>query len=79
MSSTQISERIKAVQKCTKLEEVLSRINELEKLYIEYQEIRGKEYDEIERKADILRVVPKDLAQRLQLDIDDWDEIEISL
>ena len=62
-----------------KLEEVLSRINDLEKLYIEYQEIRGKPYDEIERKADILRTVPKELQQRLQLDIDDWDGVEVAV
>ena len=78
MSSMAISERIKCVQKCKNLDEIMSRINDLEKLYIECNEVRGKEYDSIERKADILRIAPKELQQRLQLDIDNWDEIALS-
>lgn len=79
MSSTGICEKIKAVPKCKNIEEVLPKLTELETLYIEYQDVRGKPYDDIEKKADILRVVPTDLQQRLNLDIDDMDDIEYTL
>ena len=79
MSSTSTSEKFKAVSRCKTIEDVLPKLTELETLYIEYQDISDKPYDDIEKKADILRIVPVDLQQRLNLDIDDWDDIEYAL
>eukprot|EP00973_Karenia_brevis_P081802 11340391-Karenia_brevis.AAC.1 len=69
MSSTAIAEKIRSVGKVKNIDEVNTKLTELETLYIEYREVRGEEYGEIERKADILRIVPTDLALRLQLEI----------
>ena len=70
-SSTAIAEKIIGVGKVKSLDGVNTRWTELETLYNEYYEVRGEAYGEIERKADILRVVPLSLQQRLQLEIED--------
>eukprot|EP00973_Karenia_brevis_P043228 5988939-Karenia_brevis.AAC.1 len=46
---------------------------------MEYFDIRGEQYSDIERKANIPRIAPEELQQRLQLDIDDWDNIQMSV
>eukprot|EP00973_Karenia_brevis_P041122 5690130-Karenia_brevis.AAC.1 len=56
MSSTLISEQIRTITKSKNLEEVNPKLTELEKLYNEYYDVRGQRYDDIERKADILRI-----------------------
>ena len=73
MSSTAIAEKIRSVGKSRNLDEVNTKLTELETLYNEYFEVRGSEYGEIERKADILRIVPLELQLRLQLEIADMD------
>eukprot|EP00973_Karenia_brevis_P034548 4765767-Karenia_brevis.AAC.1 len=79
MSSTAVCEKMRAVPKCKTLDEMLPRMSELDKLYMEYFEIRGEQYNDIERKANLLRIAPKELQQRLQLDVDDWDNVEMSI
>eukprot|EP00973_Karenia_brevis_P029063 4009745-Karenia_brevis.AAC.1 len=73
MSSTVIAEQIRSVPKSKNLDEVNPKLTELEKLYNDYFEARGERYGDIERKADILRIVPLELQQKLQLDIQDMD------
>eukprot|EP00973_Karenia_brevis_P082823 11483289-Karenia_brevis.AAC.1 len=62
--------------KCKSLDEVFGRITDLQNKYLEYEEVRQLKYEGIEKKADILRVVPIELQQRLQLEIDDLDDIK---
>ena len=73
MSSTVIAEQIRAIPKSKCLEEVNTKLTELETLYNNYFEARGERYGDVERKADILRIVPLELQQKLTLDIPDMD------
>ena len=73
-SSTAIAEKIRSIGKAKSLDEVNSKMTELQTLYNDYYDVRNEQYGEIERKADILRIVPLALQQRLQLDIEDIDK-----
>eukprot|EP00973_Karenia_brevis_P084216 11686491-Karenia_brevis.AAC.1 len=73
MPSVMLLEQIRSMPRCKILDEVFGRITDLQKKYLEYEEVRETTYQEIAKKADILRVVPTELQQRLQLEIDDLD------
>ena len=76
-SSTVIAEAIRSVSKSKTLDEVNNKLTELKILYNEYYDVCNEPYGEIERKADILRVVPFALQQRLQLETEDMDKESI--
>eukprot|EP00973_Karenia_brevis_P087077 12075608-Karenia_brevis.AAC.1 len=77
MGATLIAEEIQNIGRSKKIEEVFSKIVALEKLYREFNDTckPGELYRETEKKADMLRIVPEEIAQKLRIDIDNIDEI----
>eukprot|EP00973_Karenia_brevis_P028469 3923599-Karenia_brevis.AAC.1 len=73
MSPTLILDQIRSITRCKKLEDVFPKMIELDKLYLEYFEARNVAYGDIERKADLIRIVPEELQKKLMLEIDDLD------
>lgn len=78
MGFTMIAEKIRSVPACKSIGDVLSTLVTLERLYIEYDDAvihsSTPTYDDVAKKADLLKIIPKELSSKLYMDVNDMDK-----
>ena len=68
LTSIDVAEAIRKIERAKSAEEVYAKLQDHQKLVMEWVKIRGTVYHEIDYKADYLRMVPEKWVRELKLD-----------
>ena len=75
MGATEISDQLRSMARPKAIGDSYKMIQDAERLYTEWERHRGKPYDDVEKRAVLMRIVPEEYAKKMRndFDLDDTD------